>query len=327
MAYPQVVDPLNEPGAQPFRGLLADRHRDGYRHAAFAGAAVAGADQRVDGLVEVRVGHHDHVVLGTAEALRALAVGCGIRVDVVGDVGAADEADRFDVGVVQDSVDGLLVAVHDLEHAGRQAGLDEQLGQPHRDRRVTLRRLEHECISASEGGTGLPQRDHRREVERGDAGDHAQGLAQRIHVDARTGAFAVLAFEQVRDPDAELDHLDTALDVAARVGHRLAVLKGQQLGQLVVVVVDQLDESHHYPRAPLWIPCGPVFLGLDGRGHRSVDVSRRGHRNFRLHLTGAGVEDISGTGGLACDALPIDEVRDLCGHGCPRMHKKGRLGY
>ena len=120
----QVVDPLDQPGAQPIRGLIADRHRDADRHATFARAAVAGADQRVDGLVEVGVGHHDHVVLGAAEALRTLAGRRGGRVDVVGDVGAADETDRLDVGVVQDGVDGFLVAVHDLEHTGRQAGLE-----------------------------------------------------------------------------------------------------------------------------------------------------------------------------------------------------------
>ena len=241
----------------------------------------------------------------------------GRRVDVLGDVGAADETDRFDVGVVQDGVDGLLVAVHDLEHARGQARFDEQLGQSHRNRRITLTRLEDERISAGNGRSGLPQRDHRREVERGDARDHAQRLAQRVDVDARTGAFAVLTFEQVRDPDAELDHLDAALDVALGVGHRLAVLEGQQLGQLVVVVVDQLDEAHHHPGAALRIPCGPVLLGLDGRCHRSVDVGLAGHRDFGLDLAGAGVEDVSGAGGLAGGALPVDEVRNLSGHGHP----------
>ena len=37
----------------------------------FAGRAVAGADQRIDGLVHVGVGHDHHVVLRAAEALHA----------------------------------------------------------------------------------------------------------------------------------------------------------------------------------------------------------------------------------------------------------------
>ena len=69
VADAQVVDPLDEPGAQPVRGLLADGHRDADGHAPLAGAAVAGADEGVDGLVQVGVGHDDHVVLGAAEAL------------------------------------------------------------------------------------------------------------------------------------------------------------------------------------------------------------------------------------------------------------------
>ena len=58
-----------------------------------------------------------------------LPCGRGGRVDVVGDIGAADETDGFDVGVVQDRVDSLLIAMHDLEYAGRQTGLEEQLDQ------------------------------------------------------------------------------------------------------------------------------------------------------------------------------------------------------
>jgi hypothetical protein len=67
------------------------------------------------------------------EALRPLARRRGRRVDVLGDIRAADESDRFDIGVIQDGVDGFLVAVHNLEHARGQAGFSEQLGQPHRD--------------------------------------------------------------------------------------------------------------------------------------------------------------------------------------------------
>jgi hypothetical protein len=64
------------------------------------------------------------VVLGAAEALRPLAVGGGARIDVLRDRRRADEADRLDVGIVENGVDGFLVAVDDVEHAGRQAGLE-----------------------------------------------------------------------------------------------------------------------------------------------------------------------------------------------------------
>ena len=184
MAHPQVVDPFNQPGAQAIRGLIADRNRDADRHATLACAAVARADQRVDGLVEVGVGHHDHVILRAAEALRALAVGRGARVDVLRDVGAADEAHRLDLRVLEDGVDGLLVAVHDLEHAWRQAGLEEQLGQPHRHRRVTLAGLRMNAFPHASAGPAFHSGIIAGKLNGRDARDHAQRLAHRIHVDA-----------------------------------------------------------------------------------------------------------------------------------------------
>jgi hypothetical protein len=67
-------------------GLLADRHRHGHRHAALAGRAVGGADQRFDRLVQVGVGHDDAVVLGAAHGLDALPVArVPGRIDVFGD--------------------------------------------------------------------------------------------------------------------------------------------------------------------------------------------------------------------------------------------------
>ena len=86
VADPQMLDAFGEPGAQPVGDLIAHGDRDADGHAALSGATVTGPDQGVDGLVEVGVGHDDHVVLGTAEALRALAVGRRVGVDVLRDI-------------------------------------------------------------------------------------------------------------------------------------------------------------------------------------------------------------------------------------------------
>jgi hypothetical protein len=69
----QAFDARDQLVHQPVGGVLADRNGNRDRHAALAGRAVAGADQRIDGLIHVGVGHDDHVVLGAAEALHALA--------------------------------------------------------------------------------------------------------------------------------------------------------------------------------------------------------------------------------------------------------------
>ena len=45
-------------------------------------------------------------------------------------------------------VDHRLAAVHDVEHAGRDAGFERQFAQAHRDHRVLLGGLQHEGVAA-----------------------------------------------------------------------------------------------------------------------------------------------------------------------------------
>ena len=71
-------------------------------------------------------------------------------------------------------VDRLLVAVDDVEDAGRQARLEEELGEAHRHARIALGRLQDEGVAAGDRRRELPQRDHGGEVERRDAGDDAR---------------------------------------------------------------------------------------------------------------------------------------------------------
>ena len=85
------------------------------------------------------------------------------------------------------------------------------------------------ALPHGDGEREHPHRDHGREIERGDAGHDAQGLAHRIDVDAGAGAFGVFALQQMRDAAGELDHFQAALDVAFGVGDHLAMLGGEQV--------------------------------------------------------------------------------------------------
>ena len=144
----------------------ADGDGDGDGHAALAGGAVGGADEGVGGLVEVGVGHDDHVVLRAAEGLDALAVRGALAVDVLGDGRGADEADGVDAGVVEDGVDGFLVAVDDVEDAVGEAGFFEHFGEEDGGAGVALAGLEDEGVAAGEGDGEHPHGDHGGEVER-----------------------------------------------------------------------------------------------------------------------------------------------------------------
>ena len=163
---------------QQLVGGVADGDEDRNRHAAFAGRAEAAADGRVGSEVHVGVGQDHHVVLRAAEGLHALAMLRRVFVDVAGDRRAADEADRGNIRVLDQAIDRDLVAVHDVEHAGGQARFGEELGAEHRDRGIALAGLEHEGVPAGDGHRVHPHRHHRREVERRDASDDADGLTQ-----------------------------------------------------------------------------------------------------------------------------------------------------
>src|SRR6476659_4698057 len=65
--------------------------------------------------------------------------------------------------------------------------------------RVALARLEHERVAARDRDREHPHRDHRREVERRDAGHDAERLAHRVHVGAGGDRLRVPPLEQVWD--------------------------------------------------------------------------------------------------------------------------------
>ena len=128
------------------------------------------------------------------------------------------------VGMIEQGVHRLLVAVHHVEHAVGQPRLLEQLGHAHAARGHFLGRLEDEGIAAGDRHREHPQRHHRREIERRDAGAHAHRLEHGVAVDAAADVLGMLALEQMRSAAGELDHFDAALHRAGGVGQGLAVL-------------------------------------------------------------------------------------------------------
>ena len=293
--------------------LVGDRLRgehDADRHASLAGRAVAGTDRRVGRHVDVGVGQHEHVVLGAAERLDPLAVRGPGLVDVLGDRGGTDEADRGDVVVLEDRVDGHLVALHDVEASGGEAGLREQFGEEQRDRRILLRRLQHERVAARERVGEHPHRDHRREVERGDPRDDAERLADRVDVDPAGGLLGVVTLDQLRDAAGELDVLETAGDLAHRIREHLAVLGGDERGDLLAVRVDQLAESEHHLGTLRQRRRAPCRERCPRRGDRGVDLVDGCEIHDAGLFTRRRVEHRRAVAGRRRDDPAIDPMRD-----------------
>ena len=174
--------------------------------------------------------------------------------------------------------------------SGRPAAL-QQLGQEQRRRRVLLRRLQDEGVAAGDGVGEHPHRHHGREVERRDAGDDAERLADRVHVDAARRLLAEAALQQVRDAAGELDVLEAAGHLAQRVGQHLAVLGREVRGDLLAVGVDQLAEVEHHLRAARQRRRPPRRERVGGGGDGGVDLLDRGQLDLGLLLAGGRVPD------------------------------------
>ena len=231
-------------------------------------------------------------------------------------------------GMLEQRVDGDLVAVHDVEDAVRQAGLLEELGRQQRGGRVLLRGLEDEAVAAGDRGRPHPHGHHRGEVEGRDAGHHAEGLADRVDVDPGRGLLGELALDQRRDPARVLDHLEPARHLAEGVRQDLPVLGGEVLREVLAVRVEQLAdaeeelgalrERHRPPRGPRLrgVPHGRVDL-LDRReiDRAGLDARRR-------------VEDRAAPARRPVDPLPADPVGDPCHRlVAPRGRRLGKLRH
>ncbi len=211
--------------------------------------------------------------------------------------------------MIEDRVDHLLVAMDDVEQAVGKAGFLHQFGEADWNRRVAFGWLQDEGVAAGDRHSEHPHRNHRREVERSDAGADAERLAHRIDVDAGTCAVGIFALQRLRNAASIFDDFKAALDVALRIGDDLAMLAGKELRQLLHVRLDQFLELEHDPGATLRVGGGPgglcIECGIDrfleGRGGTEIDLGL----DFALRW----VPDIAAARAVG-DGLSIDEMFD-----------------
>jgi hypothetical protein len=212
--------------------------------------------------------------------------------------------------VFEQCINGLAIALHDIEHAIRQSRLAQQLGQQQADRGIALGGLQHEGIAADQRQRKHPHRHHGWKIERRDAGHHAQWLAQVPVVDAPTHVVRVCARQQPRRAAGEFNDFDAARDFAVGIGKNLAVLARDGRGELRTTGFQQITECEHHPRTPQRGSRRPRRRGRHCRSHSGVDGTAVGKRNLRDDLAGSGIEDITATAcagrivGAAAEVMP-----------------------
>ncbi len=175
----------------------------------------------------------------------------------------------------------------------------DDLGDQRRRPRVLLGGLEDEAVAAGDRVGQEPERDHRREIERGDRGDDADRLAHQLDVDPGGDPLQSLALQQVRDRRRRLDRLDPPPDLAVGVGQRLAHVGGDQRRQLLAAGQQAVAQRQDRPRSLLRRHRAPAGLRRSGGLGRSADLGRAAQRHQRRHLTG-------GRGDVVERADPLD---------------------
>ena len=185
------------------------------------------------------------MILGAPERLHSFALRRARGVDVPRDRRRANETQRIDTGVMQQRIDRVLVALHDVEYARRKARFADESGEQQRGGRVALGGLEDEGVAADECDRKHPHRHHGGEVERRDTGDDTERLPQRVAIDAGADVVGDLTLQQLWRAAGELDNLEPAGHFTARIGDHLAVLGADQRSQFVGVRFQQLAQLIH----------------------------------------------------------------------------------
>ena len=195
------------------------------RRAALPGVRERRREHPLDRAVEIGVVADDERVLpAELETRLRESARCGL-VDRAAGRGRAGEAHEVDVRMVDERRARLgAEPVHDVEHAGRDARLERELGEERRRRRRVLRRLHDRGVPAEDRRERLPGDVRKRRVEAHDQRRDAERLAQRQHRavrHARRRRAPVRASSLARD---EEPHLDGGVRLAERELERLARL-------------------------------------------------------------------------------------------------------
>ena len=171
-------------------------------------------------------------------------------------------------GVIDERAAGRAVAGDDVDDAGRQFRLLEDLGQHEGTQRRRLGRLQDAGVARGQGRREFPRRHQQREVPR----DDLPGDTERPGIRAEAGVVELVGpagvVEEVRGGQRDVD--------VARFADGLAVVERLDDGQLARALLDQSGDAKEVLRALRAGRLGPdLVVGATRRR------SRRGRRRPR----------------------------------------------
>ena len=286
------------------------------RRAALTRGTERTPEHAVERELDVRVVHHDHRVLAAHLEGQALVHASAGFADDASGLRGSGEGHHRDVRVLDDGrTDVLPDAVQQLDDFRRQPCLEHDLHEHVPRVRDILARLEDARVSAHERRKHLPGRDGERKVERCDDARHTDRATKAhrplVRQLARHGATGQLPAHRGR----VVGRVYALLNVATRLGERLAHLARHEVGDLLLALDHQVADAAE-DVAARWRRCRTprreaTLCGLDG----SVHVLRIGQRELADEVAGVGgiaiLEVFAGLGG---GPLAGHEVLEGLGH-------------
>ena len=155
-----------------------------------------------------------------------------------------------------------------------------------------------------------PHGDHGREVEGADAGDDADGLTQGVHVHAGRGLVGELTLEGGVDSAGEVDGLAAAGNLTKSVAVGLATLAHDGVGDLVLMLDDELAELEHDVHALGQGGATPFLLCVTGDLNDMVEAMLVCESKLVDDLAGGGVLDADGLLGVSDVLFAVDPQVD-----------------
>ena len=296
---------------------FADRDRDGDGEAALAGASEGAVADDLRGHGHVGVGKNDDVILRSALALRAFAVGGGARVNVFCDGRRSDETDGANFRMVEQRIDCGLASVDQIHYAFGQSGLlDEFVNVAHGERNA-LGGLEDECVAGRDGVRQIPERDHAGKIEGHDGGGDAERLADHHLVDAAGDIFEVVALHHHGNAAGDFDVFDGAAHFGFGFGESLAIFLRDDAGDVVDVIFEQHLQLEERLDAVFGRSAAPFGEGRGGGFDGLVDFGGIGERDLGENFAGRGIDYVAPFCWQA-DIGPaaVDVVGEFDGWGC-----------
>ena len=284
-------------------------HADRQSHAAHAGAAERGVDDAGGGALERGVGQDKTVVLGFGLSLDAFAVSGSHGVDVLAHVGGAHEGHPTHQRMGEQDLRLVTAACDHVHDALGQPGFLQQFHEADRRGRHHGSGFKHEGVAGDDAERDHPAPgDHGREVEGGDACEHAERLAVAHRVVSGGDVHEGFALDEHGSGHTHFAAFDDLDDLAPGLIEVLAHFARADVGELLHVLLEQSFPAVEHLGALL---DGEIAPGLEGfvRGIDGVFHFGGGAaRSQGEHFARARVRHVHVFVSLRLEPLAVDEI-------------------